>query len=55
MLCEEELAASSGVSVPLIRKMEQGEYGGIRLETVRKILVVDGRDYGGGGQVAQPL
>jgi transcriptional regulator with XRE-family HTH domain len=36
-LSQEELAGSSGVSVSLIRKVEQGEYGGIRLETVRKI------------------
>jgi transcriptional regulator with XRE-family HTH domain len=35
-LSQEELAGSSGVSVSLIRKMEQGEYG-IRLATVRKL------------------
>jgi transcriptional regulator with XRE-family HTH domain len=41
-LTQRELARSSGVSVSLITKLEQGEYGGIRLETVRKLAVVLG-------------
>ncbi|SRR6266487_2926313 len=41
-LTQQELARSSGVSVSLVRKLEQGEYGGVRLETVRKLAVVLG-------------
>jgi transcriptional regulator with XRE-family HTH domain len=39
-LTHEELAARSGVSLSLIAKLERGEYGGMRLETVRKLAVV---------------
>lgn len=39
-LTQRELARLSGVSVSLIRKLEQGDYdNGLRLETVRKIAV----------------
>lgn len=41
-LTQQELARSSGVSVSLVRKLEQGEYGRVRLETVRKLAVVLG-------------
>lgn len=36
-LTQEELAARSGVSLSLIAKLERGEYGGMRLETVHKL------------------
>ena len=39
-LTQEELARQSGVSVSLIAKLERGEYGGMRLETVHKLAVV---------------
>ena len=39
-LTQRELARSSGVSLSLIRKLEQGDYeNGLRLETVRKMAV----------------
>jgi transcriptional regulator with XRE-family HTH domain len=39
-LTQHELARSSGVSVSLIRKLEQGDYdNGVRLETVHKLAV----------------
>lgn len=41
-LTQQDLARSSAVSVSLIRKLEQGEYGRVRLETVRKLAVVLG-------------
>ncbi len=39
-LTQKELARLSGLSVSLVRKLEQGEYGGIRLETVHKLAIV---------------
>jgi transcriptional regulator with XRE-family HTH domain len=39
-LTQVELARASGLSVSLVRKLEQGEYGGIRLETIHKLAVV---------------
>ncbi len=39
-LTQEQLARLSGVSISLIAKLERGEYGGLRLETVRKLAVV---------------
>lgn len=40
-LTQRELARLSGVSVSLVRKLEQGDYdNGLRLETVRKMAVV---------------
>jgi transcriptional regulator with XRE-family HTH domain len=42
-LTQRELARVSGVSVSLIRKLEQGDYdNGVRLETVRKMAVALG-------------
>ncbi len=42
-LTQRELAQESGVSLSLIRKLEQGDYdNGIRLETVRKMAVALG-------------
>lgn len=42
-LTQRELARQSGVSVSLIRKLEQGDYdNGVRLETVRKMAVALG-------------
>lgn len=39
-LTQRELARQSGVSLSLIRKLEQGDYeNGLRLETVRKMAV----------------
>jgi transcriptional regulator with XRE-family HTH domain len=39
-LTQRELARSAGVSLSLIRKLEQGDYdNGLRLETVRKMAV----------------
>lgn len=38
-LTQQELARLSGVSVSLVRKLEQGEYGGIRLETVHRLAI----------------
>lgn len=39
-LTQRELARLSGVSVSLVRKLEQDDYGnGLRLETVRKLAV----------------
>lgn len=38
-LTQQELARLSGLSVSLVRKLEQGEYGGIRLETVHKLAI----------------
>ncbi len=38
-LTQKELARLSGLSVSLVRKLEQGEYGGIRLETVHKLAI----------------
>ncbi|HEX4101800.1 MAG TPA: helix-turn-helix domain-containing protein [Pseudonocardiaceae bacterium] len=39
-LTQRELAVSSGVSVSVVRKLEQGIYGGLRLETAHKLAVV---------------
>lgn len=39
-LTQEALARRSGVSISLIAKLERGEYGGMRLETVHKLAVV---------------
>lgn len=39
-LTQRELAGRSGVSVSVIRKLEQGNYGGLRLETAHKLAVV---------------
>lgn len=41
-LTQQDLAASSGVSLSLITKMERDEYGSTRLETVRKLAVALG-------------
>ena len=42
-LSQRELARQSGVSVSLVRKLEQGDYdNGLRLETVRKMAVALG-------------
>ena len=38
-LTQGELARVSGVSVSLVTKLEQGWYGGMRLETVHKVAV----------------
>jgi transcriptional regulator with XRE-family HTH domain len=38
-LTQRELARQSGVSLSLITKLEQGEYGGVRLETVHRLAV----------------
>lgn len=46
-LTQRELAQQSGVSVSLIRKLEQGDYdNGVRLETVRKMAVDPSRTSG---------
>lgn len=39
-LTQRELARQSGVSLSLIAKLERGEYGGMRLETVHKLATV---------------
>src|SRR5262245_9880699 len=39
-LTQRALAESSGVSQSLIKKLEQGDYGGVRLETLRKLASV---------------
>src|SRR5215470_4038037 len=40
-LLQRELARDAGVSVSLVRKLEQGDYdGGLRLETVHRLAVV---------------
>lgn len=39
-LTQRELARSSGVSVSLIRKLEQDDYGDVRLETAHRLAVV---------------
>jgi transcriptional regulator with XRE-family HTH domain len=42
-LTQRELAAAAGVSVSLVRKLEQGDYdGGLRLETLHRIAVALG-------------
>jgi transcriptional regulator with XRE-family HTH domain len=41
-LTQRELARQSGMSVSLVTKLEQGAYGGVRLETVRRLAVVLG-------------
>jgi transcriptional regulator with XRE-family HTH domain len=41
-LTQRELARQSGVSISLVTKLEQGAYGGVRLETVRRLAVVLG-------------
>jgi transcriptional regulator with XRE-family HTH domain len=41
-LTQRELAAASGVSVSLVRKLEQGDYGGLRLETAHRLAVALG-------------
>jgi transcriptional regulator with XRE-family HTH domain len=38
-LTQRELATASGVSVSLVRKLEQGDYGGLRLETAHRLAV----------------
>jgi transcriptional regulator with XRE-family HTH domain len=38
-LTQKELAQLSGVSISLVRKLEQGDYGGVRLDTVHKLAV----------------
>jgi transcriptional regulator with XRE-family HTH domain len=39
-LTQRELAGAAGVSVSLVRKLEQGSYGGVRLETAHRLAVV---------------
>jgi transcriptional regulator with XRE-family HTH domain len=39
-LTQRELARLSGLSVSLVRKLEQGDYGDVRLETVHRLAVV---------------
>ena len=41
-LTQQDLAASSGVSLSLITKLEREEYGSARLETIRKLAVALG-------------
>jgi transcriptional regulator with XRE-family HTH domain len=41
-LTQRELAAASGLSVSLVRKLEQGDYGGLRLETAHRLAVALG-------------
>lgn len=41
-LTQRELARRSGVSISLVTKLEQGAYGGVRLETVHRLAVVLG-------------
>lgn len=41
-LTQQDLAASSGVSLSLITKLERDEYGSMRLETMRKLAVTLG-------------
>ena len=36
-LTQGDLAQSSGVSLSLIKKLEQGEYGGVGTQTLRKL------------------
>ena len=38
-LTQRELATAAGVSLSLVKKLEQGEYGDLRLETVHKLAV----------------
>jgi transcriptional regulator with XRE-family HTH domain len=38
-LTQQELATLSGLSSSLVRKLEQGTYGGVRLETVHRLAV----------------
>lgn len=38
-LTQRELAYASGLSVSMVRKIEQGQAGGVRLETARKLAV----------------
>jgi len=39
-LSQKELAARSGVSASLVKKLEQGDYGDVRLETLHKLAIV---------------
>ncbi|MGH3193114.1 MAG: helix-turn-helix domain-containing protein [Streptosporangiaceae bacterium] len=39
-MTQRELATAAGLALSTIKKIEQGTYGGIRLETVRKLAVV---------------
>ncbi len=38
-MTQRELAAAAGMSLSAVKKIEQGTYGGIRLETLRKLAV----------------
>jgi transcriptional regulator with XRE-family HTH domain len=39
-LTQRELATSAGISLSLVKKLEQGEYGDMRIETVHKLAIV---------------
>jgi len=39
-LSQKELASRSGLSVSLVKKLEQGDYGDVRLETLHKLAIV---------------
>lgn len=41
-LTQRELAVAAGMSLSAVKKIEQGTYGGIRVETLRKLAVAMG-------------